>query len=69
MSIDTRTKRASAMFISSPWRVLFPLPDGTVEERDRATAAFMYSGLSYSGVVPPVDEGGIYIPTFRRRRR
>lgn len=34
------------MFVTSPWRGILPLPDGTVHQADRQVVAFMYSGIS-----------------------
>lgn len=44
--MNTPLKRASAMFVTSPWRGILPLPDGTVHQADRQVVAFMYSGIS-----------------------
>ena len=51
MAIDTLEKRQSAINVSSPWRSIFPIPDGTVHTVDRICADFMYSGI-LAGLYP-----------------
>ena len=46
MALDTRDKRSSAIMVSLPWRGLFPLPDGTVNQGDRQQCACMYRGIA-----------------------
>ena len=43
--IDTRNKRASAVFPLLPFRAILPAPDGAVNQADRQTIAFLYSGI------------------------
>jgi hypothetical protein len=45
MAIDTRSKRSSAVNVGSPWRSLYPAPDGTVAQADRQQIALLYSGI------------------------
>lgn len=61
MAIDTRNKRASAISPASPWRGLWPAPDGTVDAADRATSVFLYSGFMDGGAPP--DDDVIQYPT------
>lgn len=42
--IDNRSKRASSIYVSSPWRDAPVLPDTTLDAADRAHTAYMYSG-------------------------
>lgn len=69
MAVDTALKRASAINVSSPWRGILPLPDGSVDAEDRQVVPFHYSGIlaDDSGpVVAAVDE---WIIRARRRGR
>jgi len=43
--MDTAAKRASAVNVGSPWRGILPFPDGVIDQGDRQTVAFMYSGI------------------------
>ena len=45
MAVDSRSKRASAVSILSPWMLSPPLPDGTVGQGDRQHVAWAYSGI------------------------
>lgn len=45
MAMGSANKRSSAIAPASPWRGLWPLPDGTVGAGDRAQANFMYRGI------------------------
>lgn len=47
--IDTRSKRASAIYVSSPWRDAPVLPNGSIGAPDRSHTAYMYSGLLVEG--------------------
>lgn len=49
MALDTALKRGSALNITSPWRGILPLPDGTVGQPDRQVVAFLYSGITAAG--------------------
>ena len=51
MSIDTETKRRSVQAYT--FGLMRPLADGTIDSGDRASAAWLYSGLSYAPFVPP----------------
>ena len=44
--MDTALKRASAIFVGSPWRCILPFPDGSVDQPDRQVVPFMYSGIT-----------------------
>lgn len=47
MAIDSESKRRSAqMQAPGPLR---PVADGTIAKADRATAAWLYSGIDYDG--------------------
>lgn len=46
MAVDTRDKRSSAIALRSPWRGLWPTPDGSVDQPDRQQVPYMYSGIS-----------------------
>ena len=45
MALDTARKRYSAMHTMCPWRGSATLPSGTVDQRERQSAAFLYSGI------------------------
>lgn len=45
--MNTASKRASAMNPWSPWRGLWPQPDGSVGKADRWQVAFAYAGLAF----------------------
>ena len=47
----TRNNRSSAINVSSPWRGMLPVPDGTVGQADRQHVAYMYAGISAGGAV------------------
>lgn len=49
--LDTPLKRLSGIHPSLPWRGLYPLPDGTIEQADRQVIAWLYSGIS-AGAAP-----------------
>lgn len=49
MAIDTALKRFSAINHGNPWRGIFPIPDGSVDDEDRLIAAFLYGGLAIGG--------------------
>ncbi len=66
MAIDTANKRASAISPASPWRGLWPVPDGTVDSGDRAETAYLYRGLHETAPAAAVSS---YLPIWRRRRR
>jgi hypothetical protein len=46
MAIDTEAKRLSVIDVGSPWRVSFPIPDGTIAAADRTVIAKLYSGFT-----------------------
>lgn len=52
MAIDTETKRRSVQAYT--FGLMRPLPDGAISSGDRATVAWLYSGLSYSPAQPAV---------------
>lgn len=45
MPIDTRNKRASAIFPLLPFRGMLPAPDGTIGQADRQQVVFLYAGI------------------------
>jgi len=55
--IDTENKRRSVQALSTG--LMRPVPDGALDEGDRATCAWYYAGLSYGPPVPPSPGGGI----------
>lgn len=69
MAVDTRSKRSSAMFISSPWRSLLPVGDGTVGQEDRQHAAYLYNGISATEQLLIVGgcwvAGDVFLPGFK----
>lgn len=54
MAVDTENKRRSVGAYAGGSGMVLPRPDGTVDAADRAAAAWIYSGLDYSGTPPPV---------------
>ena len=52
MAIDTKLKRASVQAYQPGY--MFPPPDGSVDDPDRAMVANMYAGLNY-GPLPPAS--------------
>mgnify|MGYP001593995764 CR=1 FL=1 len=53
MAIDSALKRASALNVSSPWRNILPMPDGSINQDDRQTVALHYSGIAAGPPAPP----------------
>lgn len=45
MAVDTALKRFSAIHVGQPWRGVAQVPDGTIGQRDRQAAVFLYSGI------------------------
>jgi hypothetical protein len=45
MPVDTREKRAGAVYVGLPWRGQLPLPDGAIAQADRQQVAYMYPGI------------------------
>ena len=45
MAVDTRSKRASATQVLTPWFLAPVLPDGTLDQGDRQHIAWCYSGI------------------------
>jgi len=45
MAIDTRDKRASVINIAAGFIGILPLPDGTIDQQDRAVLARLYDGI------------------------
>ena len=69
MAVDTRNKRFSLIGFGetkgSP--IVYPNPDGTVDNFDRAQFIYLYAGITLSGTpVAPVNPDDIF---FLRRRR
>lgn len=72
--MDTATKRASAINISSPWRGILPLPDGSIDAIDRQVVSFMYGGILatvQAVVAGRYQDYGIWPPqsAYERQRR
>ena len=66
MAIDTENKRRSVQAYTIG--AMRPRPDAAVDAGDRATVAWMYSGL-FSGGAPPVVVVSEWITRARRRGR
>lgn len=66
--MDTALKRASALNVSSPWRGILPMPDGSVDQVDRQVVPFMYAGITAAGA-PAVALNDDWIIRARRRGR
>lgn len=45
MAIDNKNKRLSAINVSLPWRGMYPVPDGSLDNGDRQTIVGLYRGL------------------------
>lgn len=63
MAVDTRSKRASAVHIGSPWRGIWPKPDASMDATDRAQTVFLYSGF-LTGFVEPEQPGDMDIGNY-----
>lgn len=50
MAMDTASKRSSAINLNSPWRGLWPIPDGAVSQGDRQATVFLYAGVLAGGI-------------------
>jgi hypothetical protein len=57
MAIDTENKRRSVQAYT--FGLIRPVPDGTIDANDRATAAWLYSGAGDGGGGPVGDNGGM----------
>jgi hypothetical protein len=67
MAIDTETKRRSVQAYATG--IMRPVSDGAVGAADRATSAWLYAGLVYSGAPPAVVASDYIIRARRRNRR
>ena len=65
--LDTEPKRRSAMGLDLPWPMALPLPDGTIEQRDRQHLSSLYGGIAITDQGPTVGEG-VGSASSRRRR-
>lgn len=56
MAMDTASKRNSAIYVTQPWRLFLPVPDGSVGQPDRQHVPWLYSGIPVTTpvVVPNV---------------
>jgi hypothetical protein len=69
MAIDSRNKRASAICLAGPWRVLLPNPFGTIDAPARLQIGWCYKGIA---AAVPVALGEVYglhrylVPGHRR---
>jgi hypothetical protein len=68
MALDTRDKRASAINVGLPWRIL-PNPDGlALDQGDRQQVAYIYRGIdagqTVSGI-PRLMAGMIFAPGLK----
>jgi hypothetical protein len=50
MAVDTALKRSSVIGLAAPWVQVLPPPDGSVDDADRVSLAYSYSGTDFSGV-------------------
>jgi hypothetical protein len=51
VALDSRNKRASAINVGMPWRMILPIPDGNVaNEADRKHTAYQYAGITNAEV-------------------
>ena len=66
MAIDTEDKRRSVQAYTLG--LVRPVADNSVDVGDRATAAWLYSGLNYGGTPPAADHVD-WIMRHRRRGR
>lgn len=66
MSIDTAAKRLSAINHGCPWRGLLPRPDAVIDQGDRQTVPFLYSGILAGGFTPPDPAAIPYYQGFTR---
>lgn len=64
--MNTRNKRASAIWPLLPFRTSLPAPDGTVSLGDKQQVVFLYSGISAQGQTPATVflEGVVYGPGY-----
>lgn len=46
MALDTADKRDSAIHVSLPWRMRFPVPDGSLAAPDRLHVGLLYRGIA-----------------------
>lgn len=67
MAIDTESRRRSVQAYTLG--VMRPAPDGSIGAGDRATAAWVYSGLFDGGSTPPAANQHVWIHIARRRAR
>ena len=44
MAIDSRNKRASAIVVANPWRLIHPNPFGTIDAAARLQVGWSYKG-------------------------
>ncbi len=49
MAADSAQKRLSAMNIGCPWRGCNTVPSGTVDDEERASVIYLYSGIPGGG--------------------
>lgn len=68
MAIDTRNRRASCLGIDGAYRVVFPNPDGTIDQPDRQQSAYKYPGITAAGAAAgqPMQLRGTLIPYMRQ---
>lgn len=68
MALDTQAKRASAIHVSSAWRSIVPVPDGTIGQADRQVIAYYCGAVLFEAVEAPitgpfcVERINIYVP-------
>jgi hypothetical protein len=56
VAVDTAAKRLSAANGVLPWDFGPPFPDGTIDQADRQTIAFVYGGVLAGGAPDVIDE-------------
>lgn len=66
--MDSRDKRASALSLSLPFRLVAPLPNSEIGSQDRLILLYRYSGFEALGVTLGPGKftvGMVYLPGFK----
>ena len=61
MPVDNPNKRASAGNIT--WIIIYPLPDGLIDEFDREQSTGLYGGIAAGVAVAPPSPSAVPTPT------
>lgn len=66
MAMDTASKRSSAINLNSPWRGLWPIPDGAISQGDRQAASFLYAGIlaGSAAIDGQICSGKVYVKPY-----